>query len=857
MNFDHYCMNCFSNKEGQADCPTCHYRDSCDQDASIYLVPGTLLAGKYYIGKVLGRGGFGITYLGWDSNLDIKLAVKEYFPQGLVSRLPRHNKVIVSTDNNIRQFSFGLEKFLKEAKALAQFENNPCIVTVRDFFEANSTAYMIMSYIEGITFEDYLIDKGGKIPLKNTLDIMLPVMDALKEIHRAGFMHRDISPDNILIDINGRVIIIDFGAARQEVRERNKGLSVILKAGYAPEEQHRSRGKQGPWTDVYAVAATFYRALTGEKPPESIDRLAEDTLFPPSKLGIDINKREEEVLLKGLAVRSPDRYRSIDDFQQALIESVSVKPIIVKDNLKQCPYCDESVNSQSLKCDFCHSLLSRDANNKTDIKISENRGEFIRVDDKELNNNDVSANMNSIDDIPEPSVSAKKQKNNEIKKRKTAPQESKTGIYAFVACVFIAIIYLLTSDDSTRINHLLVIAAALVTLGLSILGLTGAKHNKGFPLAGLLFSAIIIAVAMFNLASSANIYAPADGKPNSGKEINVPSDYRTIQAAIDAASEGTVIIVAEGTYQESIDFKGKNIVLSSKDPDNLDVVNATIIDSNNKGTVVTFKSGENENALLSGFTITGGSGTRKQFTINSYDGTRLSFDRHYGGGILVTGGSEPTIIKNVIKDNNVKNISNDVLAVGGGIAILDNSNPRIEENIIINNFSEAYGGGLALWHKASPQISNNIIKNNRSGDIAGGVLIAMMCSPEIKGNIIEENHSANWSGGIYVAHMSTANITDNLIQKNTAKDGGGIFVRRAESIIINNNEIRENRATGNGGALYIDNKADAVLNNNLIFHNTAQNGGGVWVDNDSKLRLSTPDSNQYAGNKPQNIFKRK
>ncbi len=857
MNFDHYCMNCFSKKEGQVDCPTCHYRENSDQDASIYLVPGTLLAGKYYIGKVLGRGGFGITYLGWDSNLDIKLAVKEYFPQGLVSRLPRHNNVIVSTDNNIRQFSFGLEKFLKEAKALAQFENNPCIVTVRDFFETNSTAYMIMSYIEGITFEDYLIDKGGTIPLKNTLDIMLPVMDALKEIHRAGFMHRDISPDNILIDINGRVIIIDFGAARQEVREKNKGLSVILKAGYAPEEQHRSRGEQGPWTDVYAVAATFYRALTGEKPPESIDRLAEDTLFPPSKLGVEINKREEEVLLRGLAVRSPDRYRNIDDFQQALLEAVSIKPVIVKDNYKQCPFCGETVNSQSLKCDYCHSLLDRSNKNRTDKKAYEIREKFVQADDEEFSNKEVLADINSKHVTPVSSVSAKKEKNYEVKKGKTARQESKIGLYAFLACVIIAITYLLTSDNSTRINHLLVIAATLVTLGLSIQGLTGAKTNKGFSLAGLSFSALIIAVAMFNLAGSANEFFPTDGKPGSDQEINVPSDYRTIQAAIDAASDGTVIIVAEGTYKESIDFKGKNLVLRSSDPHNPDVVSATIIDSNSKGTVVTFKSGEDENALLSGFTITGGSGTRKQFTINSYDGTRLSFDRNYGGGILITGGSKPTISKNIIKDNKVKNISKNVLAVGGGIAVLDNSNPRIEENIIINNVSEAYGGGLALWHKASPLISNNIIKNNRSGEIAGGLLIAMMCSPEIRGNIIEENHSANWSGGIYVAHMSTAEITDNLIQKNTATDGGGIFVRRAESIVINNNEIRENKATRNGGALYIDNKADAVLNNNMIFHNIAQSGGGVWVDDDSRLRLSTPDNNQYDGNKPQDIFKGK
>ena len=283
-----------------------------------------MLVDKYLIGRVLGQGGFGITYLAWDINLDIKIAVKEFFPQGLVSRGPT-SKDIVSFSGDVRkQFEFGLEKFLHEARTLARFADHPNIVTVRDFFQANGTAYMVMNYIEGITLEEYLDQAGGKLTFQETRDIMMPVFDALKEAHLAGIMHRDISPDNVFIDKTGRVVLIDFGAARQEMQQKSKSLSVILKAGYAPEEQYRSRGEQGPWSDVYAAAATMYRAITGQVTLESMDRMAEDTLAPPSELGADIELHQEKVLLKALALKGKDRYRTIEEFQGRVIEEKAV-----------------------------------------------------------------------------------------------------------------------------------------------------------------------------------------------------------------------------------------------------------------------------------------------------------------------------------------------------------------------------------------------------------------------------------------------------------------------------------------------------------------------------------------------------
>ncbi len=359
MELDNLCKGCYTLKTSEAECSNCDYQESSTQDVSIYIPQGTLLEGKYSVGNVIGQGGFGITYLGWDQNLNIKLAIKEYFPQGIVSRTPGDNTIISFAGDEKKHFEFGLDRFLKEARTLAQFENHPNIVTVRDYFKTNGTAYMIMSYIEGLTLEKYLIQQGGKLSFNKTLDIMLPVMDALKEVHSVGVMHRDISPDNILIDKMGRVIIIDFGAARQDIQDRSKSLSVILKAGYAPEEQYRSKGKQGAWTDVYAVAATMYRSLVGEVPPESIGRLVEDDLVKPSQLNVDIDQDKEQSLLKALAVQAKDRYSSIEEFQEEITDNIVVSDNVEKGEFKPCPYCGEVINAKAIKCKNCHEFFDK------------------------------------------------------------------------------------------------------------------------------------------------------------------------------------------------------------------------------------------------------------------------------------------------------------------------------------------------------------------------------------------------------------------------------------------------------------------------------------------------------------------
>lgn len=430
--------------------------------------------------------------------------------------------------------------------------------------------------------------------------------------------------------------------------------------------------------------------------------------------------------------------------------------------------------------------------------------------------------------------------------------ESAAGFVSFVGCVVIAFIYLLQIDI---IHHEFVLLSSLIALTVGFVGLFEKNRKHSFAVLGIIFAIFLSAVSVNNLSTSS---AEGRGSESVTNNVNilVPGDYLTIQEAIDNASAGDVIVVSEGIYTENIDFRGKNVTLQSEDPDNPEVIANTVIDGSNNGTVVSFKSGENNTAKLDGFTITGGSGFRQQYRITSYSGSRLSFDRVYGGGVLITGNSSPVIINNYITNNTTRNISSDVLGVGAGIAVLDSSSPTIENNTINGNYSGGHGGGIAVWYNSSPRINNNIIDNNHADDIGGGILVAMMCAPEILDNKISRNTSGNWSGGIYIAHMSGGIISGNVIDNNKAITGGGIFIRRTDAVRVKNNEFINNEAKRNGGALYLDDRATAVVEENIFNNNLAHSGGAIWVDSDSRANISSPDNNSYKNNRPNNIYRK-
>jgi serine/threonine protein kinase len=312
------CMGCMIDRGGAAICPTCGFDENGPPSVPFQLPPRSVLNDQYIVGRALGAGGFAITYLAWDIRLARRIAIKEYMPSGMASRSVDTSEVVPHSGPSKDDFNYGLERFLDEARMVAQFEGHPGIISVTNFFPAHGTAYLVMEYLEGTTLKDHLKDRGGRLAFDEALGIMTPVMDALREVHRVNVLHRDISPDNIYVTTSGLVKLLDFGAARQALRDRSQRLSVILKVGYAPEEQYRSTGKQGPWTDVYAVGATFYHLLTGSIPPPSIDRLAEDTIQLPSAVGADIPHAAEQALMTSLAVKAAQRYPTIQDFQAAI-----------------------------------------------------------------------------------------------------------------------------------------------------------------------------------------------------------------------------------------------------------------------------------------------------------------------------------------------------------------------------------------------------------------------------------------------------------------------------------------------------------------------------------------------------------
>ncbi len=313
------CYNCFKEKpEGGGPCPCCGF--DLEENAAKYpaaLRAGTVLKGRYVIGRVLGQGGFGITYLAWDQSLEAKVAVKEYMPGEMAVRI---GGLGVQPRSAARRedFAYGKERFQEEARILARFMGQPNIAGVTDYFDENGTSYFVMDYVEGISFKTYIANAGGKVSTEEALNVMIPVLRALTAVHGEGLIHRDVTPDNIYITKDGNVKLLDFGSARYSLGDKSKSLDVILKVGYAPKEQYIRRGRQGPYTDVYSCAACLYAAITGYLPPESLERLDHDTLVPPSEAGAEIPLYLERAILKGLAVQPEDRFQTAGEFLEAL-----------------------------------------------------------------------------------------------------------------------------------------------------------------------------------------------------------------------------------------------------------------------------------------------------------------------------------------------------------------------------------------------------------------------------------------------------------------------------------------------------------------------------------------------------------
>lgn len=317
------CSCCMHLLEQGDVCSVCRYDNQNSRTPPYCLPEGTCLKERYYTGCILGEGGFGITYLGWDQTLSIPVAVKEYYPKEFVRRRPVSGsfgeKRVDGETYAQQEYQKGMEAFLKEAQTLAQFQALEGAAVVHDYFTENDTAYIVMEYIDGISVEEY-VQKNGQMPAEQVRSMLRPVLDTLEEMHAHHIIHRDVSADNLMITRQGSMKLVDFGAARSTVN-RDHTMTVMYKRGFAPEEQYRSKGETGPWSDIYSVCAVMYYMLSGVMPEEASQRLVSDRTVPLDQIeGLVLPDGWSVAIRKGMSVMAADRYQSIRELCEALGE---------------------------------------------------------------------------------------------------------------------------------------------------------------------------------------------------------------------------------------------------------------------------------------------------------------------------------------------------------------------------------------------------------------------------------------------------------------------------------------------------------------------------------------------------------
>ena len=310
-----FCMGCMNPLDGDRHC-ICGFSIDGYKVSTRCLPPGTVLTERYLVGRMIGEGSFGVTYIGRDLLLGIIVAIKEYFPLSYGSRDARKGEqvIYIYRDNDKK----GLEHFYREAKLLSQFHMLDGIVSVRDFFYANETAYIVMDYIKGITLKEH-VKKNGAVEGKEALAMIRPVIRSLHIVHQADIIHRDISPDNLLLTEQKKLVLVDFGSARVEDSTMTQSMTVMFKRGYTPKEQYLRRGKLGAWSDIYSLCATMYFMLTGIVPNEAIERMLQDTIVPlPKMSSVSLAQKQKNAIMKGICVKPEERWQSMLELYDAL-----------------------------------------------------------------------------------------------------------------------------------------------------------------------------------------------------------------------------------------------------------------------------------------------------------------------------------------------------------------------------------------------------------------------------------------------------------------------------------------------------------------------------------------------------------
>lgn len=336
------CPDCFQMVYGEQECSHCHYTKIPIKGEERALAAGTLLGNRYVIGRILGIGGFGITYKAYDTlHCDI-CAIKEYAPSDFTFREAGGKNIQIKTFAANGLSAHGMQRFIQEAQMLKSLEGIPEVVRVKECFKENMTAYFVMEFLDGINLKKLVQRMRKSISSKDITDMVIGIAEAMGAIHEAaGILHRDISPENIYVLNDGTVRILDFGSARQAVTGREQGFSVELKPGFAPLEQYSKNGKQGPYTDVYALACTYYYALTGLMIPAAVDRLDGKEYAPLNRLCPEISPFVSAGVDRALELDYRKRIQTMKEFADIFSEDKAYdRPLSPEKEKKVIPYLE-------------------------------------------------------------------------------------------------------------------------------------------------------------------------------------------------------------------------------------------------------------------------------------------------------------------------------------------------------------------------------------------------------------------------------------------------------------------------------------------------------------------------------------
>lgn len=814
---ERFCLGCMTEQNGEQVCPNCGWRGTNPQESALFLAPGTVLNQRYLIGRVLGYGGFGITYLAFDLDLHLKLAIKEYLPRNWATRALGSAGISVYSGEARDCFAYGLERFVEEARILAKFNVDPCIVLVHGFFLENSTAYIVMEYIEGITLHEYLDRKGGTIPYAEAMEIVNPIMDALRKVHHAGILHRDISPDNIYIARDGQVKLLDFGSARYAPGEQSQSLSVMLKPGYAPLEQYQTKGDQGSWTDVYGVAATIYRAITGTTPPEAAARVDVDKLQAPSELGAAIPPETEAVLIQALSVKPKERFQTIDEFQDALAGRLN--------------YEKASGAAKGEKPVAANRQLP--GFNSSNAGLTVEKGEPLKRSNFKLGAFAIGALLICGLIIRAPVGPSFR--------KFIQPETAQPAPTVFMEPNQLADTPELTDTDQSLSPRLAVVKPQPIQGPEPV----STSQPPAFP-------------PVVQNISNVIYVRPSGNDQNPG--TGWASSKQTVQAGIDAARPGAEVWVAAGTYVGNFilkngvkllgGFAGNETAADQRDWS----LNQTILDGNRQNSVIQIASSAT-GVVIDGFTIQNGKSGNNGGGIHCQPRSETRITHciirnnlaERGGGLCLNNAASLIMEKCVVSENR-GNVN------GGGIYFNRNSIAVLNNNEIKSNTTGEGGGGLAIYGH-SVKVEKCIITNNRA-EIKGGGVFTYQSSSTLDQNTITGNQAVSIGGGVYVSQGSPR-ITNCIIGGNSVgggngsgdAGGAGIYCNQGLNVLIAGNQIYDNIVDSSGsgypggGGVYLY-KTEATVVNCKVTNNRAINrqtgwphAGGIGVRRDSKVKI--------------------